>query len=408
MAAKSQPARLQGEKSVLLEHITAHGHQLYYLRDCLLPCLILQVSVRERGREEMGPLELTVLRLVDHGVGDLITLARLTGLAERTVARILAEKEGESLVFRDGPYATLTSLGEQVADEGVPMRRVRRALRYCALNQQLLPAEAYHRDIHTGPALRENNLKFRDIIAEPEQVSLSGLAAERISNPVAVGLSDETAAIEEVEDYEPGFQEARLAISGRRRPEQAWLVWEHAIQPYALEQVHPLVQAFDPEQSTWRNGPTCREAIETAFHDSGAVVPDGLQLDGNGMPFVVVTEADEHWLGQRLGPEQPWILLAGTRQLQPIPISRYPMRDALQGHTLRVSVENEALEADIETLRSLANAIDAYHRIPPGEREYGSVRQMLEKNWTPEELERAGQLVRKLDVRKLRRWFESE
>ena len=56
------------------------GHHLFYRRECLLPCLELQVILKERGREELGDISLLLMSLLNRGVHSIESLSRLTGM----------------------------------------------------------------------------------------------------------------------------------------------------------------------------------------------------------------------------------------------------------------------------------------------------------------------------------------
>lgn len=398
----NQFVRKQDERQAILGQLP-RKERLYYLRDCLLPCLKLEVRTKERGREELSSLEVTLLQLIERGVRTQAQLSYLTGLAERSIEKKLLENQGQSLleITEDGVF--LTSLGSESLRLGVPVRLIDRELLYCPLSRRLLPREAYSREFLSAREMEPGQLKFRELLAEPEKVPLTGLNLTAIEDKHAVKLSDEVVDFEQCLGHEPGFIDAHLGVAGKKGPAQAWMAWDKTVYSYALEQVKPLVERFDPSQKARKDGDqTLAGVIESELEELGTTLKSGVKVDRGGMPYVIVSEAKDEWLASAMPDEPPWILMCGTSKTPPLPLSRFPTRkaDVLKGYTLQVWVENKRLEAEIDLLKAVNEAIESYFAQKVKERGYSSVEAMLNERFSPEDLSRAAELVEHYQIKR--------
>ncbi|WP_036149962.1 hypothetical protein, partial [Marinobacter sp. C1S70] len=323
------------------------GHQLYYSRTCRLPCLELQVLVSERGREEINKYDLTLLKLVGHGIQSPKDLATLTGLAPDRTETFLQQKKGEFLLEQTASGWSLTSLGVESIRAGVPLRAISRAVRYCSLTHRLLPHGAYLQPFDLVETLTADKIRFQDLIPEPETVPLTGLDLSLYPDPKTVNLTDETESIVEVRSIAPGYCQGLLHLSGINTPTHAWVQWGADIYPYELAKVKPLVQPFNPNRPNGSGSEqTKADAILLYFKKAGANTSSTLKNNELGLPTVTVHDASEDFLKDNApGNWRPWIAVCGTGQYPAIPVTGGQLTPLLQGHTLQVVVNNPVLVA---------------------------------------------------------------
>ena len=383
------------------------GH-LFYQRECLLPCLELQAIVKERGRDELGDLVLLVLGLLADGVRSVESLSRLTGVHARTLEQVLTEQEGSSLIRRSSQGPVLTDLGEESLALGIPMRLVQRSLLYCALACRLLPREAYSLELRPLSSLDAKFIDFKEVLPDPQHlVDLRGVFVDiaDVRMKRDVNLPDEALAIQSISSYRPAYVRAVLCITGSIRPKAAWVIFGSTPLEYPLEAVKPWMRHFNPDEFSSRHQKSVGEVISDSLRVGGAVLQSPLKLDTYGSPVVVLSNATDEWLSSSLGLEDPWVLICGTSAKPPRPISRFPMRDVLNGHTMSIYMKNDKLEDDIYFLRNILEFVDYnYFSIPLKQREYG-LHDFLAVKLSTAERARARSLVRRFNIRHALNWF---
>ena len=322
----------------------------------------------------------------------------------------LAEQEGSSLIQRQQSTFSLTQLGQESLALGAPIRLIHRALRYCALTSTLLPREAYRMEFEPFSGMGPDFLRFRELLPEPEDlVDLGGLQLdfENVSVKSAVNVPDEAVGIDSISGYQPAYLRASLCLTGVSRPDTAWIQFRDAVRQYPLDAVKLLIDSFEPRAQLGGSDRSVGQTIEEALGNSGSFPKSPLSLDEYGSPTVVLSHATDEWLSGRLGMEDPWVLRCGTSTHPARPVTRFPMRDVLQGHTMTIYIENPSLEADIDLLRSVIDSVNAdYYSIPFREREK-TVGEFLTDNHTRDVLDRTRELVQRFDIRQAMNWFES-
>ena len=384
------------------------GHVLYQ-RECLLPCLELQAIVKERGRDELGDLVLLVLGLLAGGVRSVESLSKLTGVHARTLEQILTEQEGSSLIRRGSQGPVLTELGEESLALGIPMRLVQRSLLYCALTSRLLPREAYSLELRPLSSLEESFVAFKEVLPDPQHlVNLQGAFVDvsDVKMNRDLNLPDETLAIESIRSYRAAYVRAVLCITGTIRPETAWVIFGSTPMEYPLEAAKPWMREFNPDEFSGRHRKSVGEVITDSLRTEGAVMQSPLRLDAYGSPVVILEDATDEWLSSFLGLEDQWILICGTSEREPRPISRFPRRDVLNGYTMSIHMNNDRLEADINFLRDILEFVDDnYFSVPLRQREYG-LHDFLAMKLSPADQVRAKSLVRRFNIRRALKWFQ--
>ncbi|WP_372997124.1 hypothetical protein [Marinobacter sp.] len=376
-ARKAVPAFVR-EKH-LEQALAELGHQLYYSYPCRLPCLELQLLVSERGREEISKYDLTLLKLISHGIQSPEDLATLTGLATERVESFLRQKEGEFLLEHSNEGWSLTSLGLESIRAGVPLRAISRAARYCALTHRLLPHGAYLQPFDLIETLTAEKIRFQDLIPEPETVPLSGLDLSLYPDRRTVNLTDETETIMEVRSVAPAYSRGLLHLSGKKSPSQAWIQWGADLRAYDLASVKPLVRAFNPDRpSSAGSENTKAQAILNHFEEAGADIASNLEINHLGLPTLTLQGgSDDFFKSSALGTGRPWLAICGTRQYPAIPVTGWPLTPQLQGHTLQVIVANKEMEERINLVRSALRHLEEFYDAPPSQRPTNTAREHL-------------------------------
>ena len=383
-------------------------NHMFYRRECLLPCLELQIVVKERSREELGDAVIVLMTLLKNGVRSIESLGKLTGLHRRTLEEMFVDMEGSSIVRRDAKGIRLTDIGEESLELGVPIRLIDRALRYCALTESLLPRDAYSLEFEPFSVMQSSFLMFKDILQESSAlVDLRGLtlALSDAESKYEVNLPDEVVGVESIKGYQPAYMRAVLCTTGSSQPDKAWMIFGEALREYPLEAVKPLMDTFDPDSRQGSSSKSFGEIIEDSLRLSGVSLKSRLRIDEFGSPEVTIYDAPDEWLSSSLGMEDPWVLLCGTANKPARPVTRFPERDVLEGHTMSFYIDNRQLEADVELLRDFFELVETqYYTIPFREREY-SVSDFVEENFSAADAERARSLVSRFNIRRAMNWF---
>lgn len=402
--SRNRYVRANDDQQWVIQNLEKKRLRLFYYRNCLLPCLDLQLSMKERSRDELGDADLVLLNLIAEGVTSEKSLSLLTGLAPRHINTLLLDMSGRGLVDCEGQKVELGLLGKETVETGVPLRLVKRALRYCAVSSRLLPREAYGVEMEEVDELDMRNANWSDIIPEQQTVPLRGLDLAAYENKHAFNLTDETIAIEALNGYQPCYIRARLCLVGRNRIESAYVQFGRSLTPYSIETVKPLTERFDLNR-TYRKVPV-KELIETELAEAGVELDGGLELDELGLPRVTITSAPDEWLAKNIDAGTPAVLLCGTRAIYARPISAFANKPGLfNGYTLSLHVKNEKLESAINTLRDLMVMADDFFAMPPRERPTRYMADYLRDNCSEEFISVCEKLIVRFDIRRARKWF---
>ena len=396
---------MRREQKALRHWLSTPGIRLLYRRECLLPCLELQAVIKERGREEIGDATLFLLRALRRGVQRQDSLRKLMGIPRRALTQIIQDQIGNSTIERSGDVIRITPLGAESLRHGAPLKLVHRALRYCALTSELLPRAAYSLEFEVFRSMEESFLEFKDIIPEPEHlIDLSGAQLNHVVKP-----TDEAIDIERITSYQPAYIRATLCLTRSPRGDTAWMMLGDLVKKYPIEAVMPLLRPFDRSARLGRrnSGITAGQEIERDLRDSSVQLRGGISVDGYGCPVVRIVNAPDKWLSTRLGLEDPFVLLCGTRNMEAKPITRFPRRDVLQGNCMSIYVENSRLEQEIELLRRVFDMMDTVYYATPN-RERPSIQGFLNDRLSPEELDRARLLITRFNIRRATFWLPGD
>lgn len=194
----------------------ANNETVLYQKKSLYPALQLDVISVERSRDDIGALEMTILKLLNAGIKDLNSLAKLVGLGKPDKLRTIVDKLiGYGVIARNGETLSITDIGLLSIQTGHQMIETSVSLLLCGITGKLLPRQMYDAKIIESPNLRQG-VRFKYLLDESERISLQALDLQDI-NKRAHNIKDETVFIKEVEEYKQVFLESQIVISANAR-----------------------------------------------------------------------------------------------------------------------------------------------------------------------------------------------
>ncbi|MBP7232475.1 MAG: hypothetical protein KBA28_11155 [Syntrophaceae bacterium] len=193
------------------------GRQIIYLNDALYPVLNIQVRLREHSREQMGDIEITVLKLCSIGVVNLDKMSFAMGIAPQRLDPIVREIIGRGLIAVDDKDDAfyLTELGKLSLQHGKEVIEIDRSVLLCGITGRLLPRRIYSMNRKKIQELKERKSYIPDLIQESVKIPLQALDLSSITSKKEVNLPDETISIEGMIEgsAEPNFINTVIAIS---------------------------------------------------------------------------------------------------------------------------------------------------------------------------------------------------
>jgi hypothetical protein len=276
------------------QRLADRGMRLLYLRDVLYPVVRIEAMVRERSRERMGELELTLLGLVNQGIGSIDSLAYFSGLAAHRLRSRLQVLVQLGLVELDANGdARLSSLGKLSRESGNMTTQSVRGLLLCGLTGRPLPAAAYDLPRNTAADLRGKRYLPNWLLPSQASLPLKHLDLSKVENKRQINLPDEATEILGVVagSAEPVYLEALLILAGEGYGAQSvelQLPCETGcIDWLRKEQVLGL---REPLGFAWKlTVPAALQAIGKHFEDLGFSVVSA-NIDGEGNPAITLRE----------------------------------------------------------------------------------------------------------------------
>lgn len=184
-----------------------------YKKDSFYPCIQIEVITIEKSREDMGILEMTVLKLIQHNISNINDIAKLTGFNKADKLKILIEEMigyGLINVNYNNNNLSLSEIGKQSVKTGFQMMETTASLLLCGITGKLLPKIMYNARKVEGSNLA-SSIGFKYLIDETPTISLESLSLENI-NKSKYNLKDEVQYISKYIDYTQVFLEADITI----------------------------------------------------------------------------------------------------------------------------------------------------------------------------------------------------
>ncbi|RAJ92968.1 hypothetical protein [Aliidiomarina maris] len=379
----------------LFQQLEAEDKQLIYYGRILIPTLELQLDMEEVSEEEHDYVHatlMTMLRALEQlqqflashvkapdSQHQIQMLADFTGLAEAALEKKMQELFALGYAqLASGGSLVLTDMGKRALALGRPIKHVRRALRYCAITEQLLPKSAYQRAFKATQSLTEDDLRFIAVAVEKPEVNLQSLDEIEhytAKQKAAANIPTEVQSIIAIEGYQGGYQSAKMALVRTVGDEHepgfmsAWVQFEQCIIEYPLNCL-PM-----PLKRLGKDGPRQLQSLQQTLNQDGLIVSD-LEEYQYGVTVAQVASASDTWLGKRSASFYPNIvrcsILSADVQSSGLPFYRYPVstRDQLQGRALYLDIS--ALDASTQhaqqRLKQWYLVKDGFYQTPRSQR----------------------------------------
>lgn len=354
-----------------------------YKKDSFYPCIQIEVITVEKSREDMGILEMTVLKLIQHNISNINDIAKLTGFNKADKLKILIEEMvgyGLINVNYNNNILSLSEIGKQSIKTGFQMMETTASLLLCGITGKLLPKTMYNAIKIEGSNLA-SSIGFKYLIDETQTISLENLSLENI-NKSKYNLKDEVQYISRYIDYSQVFLEADITIYQNsekilassiniNKEEVDWaLDSSYLINEIKLDTVDLMEIA--------ENIVRYFELIDTKISSIGfnSIQIDFVDIDNGALKEQVHLHPLLAYIGSGI-PTESFIIKS-------IPLNRLPFRSAansptdnklrqqLQGQVFYLTTSSEKILNLACIYRSIYNVDKEYFRIPRHERlQYG-------------------------------------
>ena len=188
-----------------------HNEMIVYKKSSFYPCVQIEVITVEKSREDMGILEMTILKLINLGISDLTQIAKLTGFNKADKLNALIEEMiGYGMLECNKNKLMISSIGKESISCGHQMIATRASLLLCGITGKLIPKAMYGAkriEVSDLPSC----IGFKYLIDEKPTISLESLNLKDIDKR-KYNIKDEVAYISEYIDYTQVFLEADITI----------------------------------------------------------------------------------------------------------------------------------------------------------------------------------------------------
>jgi hypothetical protein len=182
-----------------------------YKKSSFYPCLQIEVITVEKSRDDMGILEMTILKLITLGISDIVQIAILTGFNKPDKLRALIDEMiGYGMIDFRGNHLLISDIGKESIRCGHQMIATRASLLLCGITGKLLPKGMYGAKRVEADEL-SSCIGFKYLIDEKPIISLESLNLNGIDKR-KYNIKDEVEYISEYLDYTQVFLEADITI----------------------------------------------------------------------------------------------------------------------------------------------------------------------------------------------------
>lgn len=185
---------------------------ILYKKNSFYPCVQIEVITVEKSRDDMGILEMTILKLIKLGITDINQIAILTGFnkADKLNA-LIQEMIGYGMVENKSNKLYVSEIGKESISCGHQMIATRASLLLCGITGKLLPRTMYGAKRVEADEL-SSCIGFKYLIDEKPTISLESLNLNGIDKR-KYNIKDEVNYISQYLDYTQVFLEADITIS---------------------------------------------------------------------------------------------------------------------------------------------------------------------------------------------------
>lgn len=182
-----------------------------YKKSSFYPCIQIEVITVERSREDMGALEMAILKLIRLGISDATQIAKLTGFNRANkLNALIGEMIGYGMITLENNKLFISKIGQDSISSGHQMIATKASLLLCGITGRLLPKTMYGARRVEADEL-SSRVGFRYLIDEKPTIPLSSLDLTGVDKR-KYNLKDEVAYIESYLDYTQVFLEADIAV----------------------------------------------------------------------------------------------------------------------------------------------------------------------------------------------------
>lgn len=184
---------------------------IVYKKSSFYPCVQIEVITVEKSREDMGILEMTILKLIKLGISDIVQNANLTGFNKPDkLHTLIDEMIGYGMIGLKNGKLYISEIGKESIACGHQMIATRTSLLLCGITGKLLPKAMYGAKRVEVDEL-SSCIGFKYLIDEKPTISLESLNLRGIDKR-KYNIKDEVDYISEYLDYTQVFLEADITI----------------------------------------------------------------------------------------------------------------------------------------------------------------------------------------------------
>jgi hypothetical protein len=184
---------------------------IVYKKSSFYPCIQIEVITVEKSREDMGILEMTILKLIKLGISDIVQIAKLTGFNKPDkLNALIDEMIGYGMIELKNSKLYISEIGKESIACGHQMIATRASLLLCGITGKLLPKAMYGAKRVEVDEL-SSCIGFKYLIDEKPTISLESLDLRGIDKR-KYNIKDEVDYISEYLDYTQVFLEADITI----------------------------------------------------------------------------------------------------------------------------------------------------------------------------------------------------
>ena len=184
---------------------------IVYKKSSFYSCVQIEVITVEKSREDMGILEMTILKLIKLGISDIVQIANLTGFNKPDkLHALIDEMIGYGMIELKNSKLYISEIGKESIACGHQMIATRTSLLLCGITGKLLPKAMYGAKRVEVDEL-SSCIGFKYLIDEKPTISLESLNL-RVIDKRKYNIKDEVDYISEYLDYTQVFLEADITI----------------------------------------------------------------------------------------------------------------------------------------------------------------------------------------------------
>ena len=184
---------------------------IVYKKSSFYPCVQIEVITVEKSREDMGILEMTILKLIKLGISDIEQIAKLTGFNKPDkLHALIDEMIGYGMIELRNNKLFISEIGKESISCGHQMIATRTSLLLCGITGKLLPKAMYGAKKVEVDEL-SSCIGFKYLIDEKPTISLESLNLKGIDKR-KYNIKDEVDYVSEYLDYTQVFLEADITI----------------------------------------------------------------------------------------------------------------------------------------------------------------------------------------------------